>query len=263
MLFAMVAHAKGASKRIACVANAKSHSGALGLYVNDYDQTIPPLIYSKNTPDGYVYVDSYPKSQSVVTMFDLLEGYSKAGMSIYQCQDGKDSIPLGDIFKSAGIKANPSIENVDYFVNLALIRASAITLNPMNGTAGSTQLGQAWVTFESDIPKPSDTVVTYDATYIDQGEVNPEVPDSFEDDPLIGDYYTPAGKIGIGNFPGTGLNHSSRTTVSFLDGHAGSIASGAKLGLTAPSPDDPSGAMVQVYYPPFSWDAIPDLVAGP
>lgn len=237
MLFPVYSQAKAAAKRAADASNLKQNATAVLMYVNDYDGTYPQSAYSLDHPMGIVVPGTGAR---IFAAFDAIMPYTK-NFDIFLDPTEPDAIRWREVLQSIGLQPAGQVVRASHAFNFALFEDPAVPPN---------LFGADPVRTESEIPRPSNTTMFYDAKYFPAGG---PVPDG---------YPVPPGPFDRLNFPGF-ARHNNGLNVNFADSHVRFYNRNGSIPGTAPDPYYSGQPDVQVYTLPYDLNGIPDLIAEP
>jgi prepilin-type N-terminal cleavage/methylation domain-containing protein len=131
ILFPVFSKAREKARQISCLSNTRQLSLGLLMYVDDYDETLPPCAYS-----------TVPGSNTIVYWTDMVNPYVKNGRVDICPSDNLDTITSYGLNEMAFVDISDP-DNVNPLANLAVFQTPASTV--MLGELGIDDNGNATV----------------------------------------------------------------------------------------------------------------------
>ncbi|MGC4044068.1 MAG: prepilin-type N-terminal cleavage/methylation domain-containing protein [Armatimonas sp.] len=228
ILFPVFAQARERARAAACLSNMKQAGLAFAMYVQDYDETVPPQ-FPLNPPVNGGGLNRTP-------LESLLEPYHKnAGM--WACPSGKkaSAYGTGDLWDGKYASPNQKTRTYVYVGPINTVQANGTDQN--TGMAGIMDWGGKAPISLAAVDRPAETIAIVDNNGKANGDTNYGSPwgaafvgcDTYK---LAGrkageDAATSGGCPGEFANPGQSQGHFDRGTYAYMDGHVNTLAWGA------------------------------------
>ncbi len=247
ILFPVFAQAKEAAKKTSCLSNTKQIGLSTLLYIGDSDDNYPMSVYDTDSPVGPTGVAPIRLGlgDHAFTVYDALQPYMK-NSQILICPSNVPGVDFGGkILPSVGLRPYGTFRYASYAPNFAVFNDPALAI-----VFGQKQI----ITNQSAIPKPTDTIMFYDAKYVKLGDPVPPnyTPWCQNDFPN-----SPASVFGTNNFPGNIL-HTNGFNLAWGDGHSRYKQGNGGFDSTSPTGCGVDAAPCATYHLPCDLTGIPD-----
>jgi prepilin-type N-terminal cleavage/methylation domain-containing protein len=163
ILFPVFAQARERARAISCVSNMKQAGLALVMYVQDYDETVPPMFPENPAIKG--------GTVNITPLESLLEPYTK-NTGMWGCPSGKkfSNYGTGDLWDGSFAGANGKTRSYVYVGPINTRQAGGQDNN--TGMAGIMQWGGKPPVSLAAMDAPADTIGIVDANGKSEGDVN-------------------------------------------------------------------------------------------
>jgi len=216
ILFPVFAKAREKARQASCLSNQRQIGLASIQYVQDYDETEPPLYYVKNSPSSPHWMDMiypYVKSEQVFTCPSRTgdpNGYAR-----YVCTDNTGEFA----------SLTPAGKRTFYYGTYAINAAYDVSITPNTGSVVGATIAQishpATTVFACEGAKPNYTGASDDIDastnfdwYGSTATYFPSWVDTTQDPPVV----AAGGKVRVE------APHFGRTNVTWCDGHSSNMA---------------------------------------
>lgn len=278
ILFPVLSQARVAAKKAASISNLKQLSLAVQMYNGDNDQCYAQSAYAGGTGPSAVVngINVVAANSQIFSAYDAINPYTK-NVGILQSPGDPQAINWPTALQNASLAPLPPgtpnlIRFAGYGFNFAIFEDPGVAPN-----VG----GDDPVCSESLIQFPSETVMFFDAQYVNAGQT-PRVPSgenatTFRTNwlnrvpaglrPTLTPYTGPTGALRFTrfNFPGV-ERYSGTVTVNFSDGSTKAIRFNGALSPELGTDQNQAAATSNAYpayYPPYDFNGIPGAVAEP
>jgi prepilin-type N-terminal cleavage/methylation domain-containing protein/prepilin-type processing-associated H-X9-DG protein len=245
ILFPVFAQAKEAAKATQCLSNTKQIGTATMLYLNDFDDVYPQSVYDMQSADI-----RFGMGDQAFTVYDAMMPYMKS-VGILVCPSNIPGINFAgteptSILSSVGLRAAGTFKFASYAPNFTVFEDPALASD--YGAQAYAQVVNA-----TSLPKPADTVLFFDATYVTAADPVPANYSSY----CQSEWPTPETLFSTANFPANPLHHSG-FNITWADGHAKRVPQNANLGSTSSSGCFTEPVPCPTYHLPCDLSGIPD-----